>query len=81
MDKFNLLVFMTQKLFAFIQGKCCEEGADAIMMQEVLTGGSIYQQVGKIFLLVFAVYLYKRCYFHCRENTLQVKLMNRKAVS
>ncbi|KAK6637732.1 hypothetical protein RUM44_008154 [Polyplax serrata] len=46
-DKFNLLVFMTQKLFAFIQGKCCEEGADAIMMQEVLTGGSIYQQVLK----------------------------------
>lgn len=36
---------MTQKLFAFAQGMCCQEGADAIMVQEVLTGGLLYQQV------------------------------------
>lgn len=37
-DKFNLLVFMTQKLFKFAQDKCQLEGADAVMMQEVLQG-------------------------------------------
>ncbi|KAL0271895.1 UNVERIFIED_CONTAM: hypothetical protein PYX00_005060 [Menopon gallinae] len=44
-DKFNLLVFMTQKLFSFVRDDCCLEGSDAVMFQEVLTGGSVYQQV------------------------------------
>lgn len=46
-DKFNLLVFMTQKLFVFAQDKCKIEGADAVMMQELLLGGHLYQQVVK----------------------------------
>lgn len=37
-DKFNLLVFMTKKLFSFSQDKCKVEGADAVMMQELLLG-------------------------------------------
>lgn len=37
-DKFNMLVFMTQKLFSFAQDKCKLEGADAVMMQELLLG-------------------------------------------
>lgn len=37
-DKFNMLVFMTQKLFVFAQDKCKIEGADAVMMQELLLG-------------------------------------------
>ncbi|KAJ8978610.1 hypothetical protein NQ317_010068 [Molorchus minor] len=37
-DKFNMLVFMTQKLFTFAQNKCKLEGADAVMMQELLLG-------------------------------------------
>lgn len=44
-DKFNLLVFMAQKLFSFVRDECCLEGSDAVMFQEVLTGGSLYQQV------------------------------------
>lgn len=32
-DKFNLLVFMTRKLYAFAQGKCALEGMDPVMMQ------------------------------------------------
>lgn len=40
-DKFNMLVFMTQKLFAFAQDKCKIEGADAIMMQELLLGKTL----------------------------------------
>lgn len=37
-DKFNMLAFMTQKLFVFAQDKCKIEGADAVMMQELLLG-------------------------------------------
>lgn len=37
-DKFNLLCFMTQKLFVFAHEKCKVEGADAVMMQEILLG-------------------------------------------
>ncbi|CAH0563356.1 unnamed protein product [Brassicogethes aeneus] len=46
-DKFNMLVFMTQKLFAFAQDKCKLEGADAVMMQELLLGGHLYLQIIK----------------------------------
>ncbi|XP_012287077.1 DNA-directed RNA polymerase I subunit RPA2 isoform X2 [Orussus abietinus] len=46
-DKFNLLAFMTQKLFAFANNKCAVEGADAVMMQECLLGGYLYLQVLK----------------------------------
>lgn len=47
MDKFNLFVFMTQKLFSFAGQKCAIEGADAVMMQECLLGGHLYLQVLK----------------------------------
>ncbi|CAG9773900.1 unnamed protein product [Ceutorhynchus assimilis] len=46
-DKFNLLMFMTKKLFSFAQDKCKIEGADAVMMQEVLQGGHLYLQIVK----------------------------------
>ncbi|KAI4456625.1 dna-directed rna polymerase i subunit 2 [Holotrichia oblita] len=46
-DKFNMLVFMTKKLFSFAQDKCKIEGADAVMMQELLLGGHLYLQVLK----------------------------------
>lgn len=37
-DKFFLLALMTKKLFSFAQNKCVAEGADAVMMQELLLG-------------------------------------------
>lgn len=40
-DKFNMLVFMTQKLYVFAQDKSKIEGADAVMMQELLLGKNI----------------------------------------
>lgn len=47
LDKFNLLVFMTKKLFALANNKCAVEGADSVMMQECLLGGHLYLQVLK----------------------------------
>lgn len=44
-DKFKLLVFMLQKLFAVAQNKCLAEGADGIMMQELMLGGHLYLKV------------------------------------
>lgn len=46
-DKFHLLVFMTKKLFAFVNNKCAVEGVDSVMMQECLMGGHLYLQVIK----------------------------------
>lgn len=56
-DKFNLIVFMVQKLFQFVQDKCLTEGADGIMMQEVLLGGHLYQKILKEQLENFLQYL------------------------
>ncbi|KAK4874170.1 hypothetical protein RN001_013530 [Aquatica leii] len=52
-DKFNMLAFMTQKLFTFAQDQCKTEGADAVMMQELLLGGHLYLQVIKERLYVW----------------------------
>lgn len=46
-DKFNLLIFMTQKLYMFAQNKCKPEGVDSVMMQELLLGGHLYLQILK----------------------------------
>ncbi|XP_011302385.1 DNA-directed RNA polymerase I subunit RPA2 [Fopius arisanus] len=46
-DKFNLLIYMTKKLFSLANGNCAVEGADAVMMQECLLGGHLYLQVLK----------------------------------
>ncbi|XP_002742157.1 DNA-directed RNA polymerase I subunit RPA2-like [Saccoglossus kowalevskii] len=42
MDKFNTLVYMVRKLFAFANGECAAENADSTMNQEVLMGGHLY---------------------------------------
>lgn len=44
-DKLKLLVFMLQKLFSVAQNKCLIEGADGIMMQELMLGGHLYLKV------------------------------------
>ncbi|XP_038219535.1 DNA-directed RNA polymerase I subunit RPA2 isoform X1 [Zerene cesonia] len=46
-DKFNGLVYMTQKLYDVVQNKCKVEGADAVMVQELQVGGYLYLQVLK----------------------------------
>ncbi|XP_052801585.1 DNA-directed RNA polymerase I subunit RPA2-like [Mya arenaria] len=46
-DKFNLLVHMTRKLFDFAKGRCAVESVDSPMFQEVLLGGHLYQMLVK----------------------------------
>lgn len=63
-DKFHLLVFMTRKLFAFVQGKCAQEGMDPVMMQEVTLAGHVYLQLLKdrlsVWLNVLKLVILKR---------------------
>ncbi|XP_031556701.1 DNA-directed RNA polymerase I subunit RPA2-like [Actinia tenebrosa] len=47
LDKFNMLTFMTRKLYSLALGKCAPESADSPMMQEVLLGGHLYLMVLK----------------------------------
>lgn len=46
-DKFNLLIFMTKKLFAVAKGECAVESSDSAMNQEALLSGHIYLAVLK----------------------------------
>ncbi|XP_057292980.1 DNA-directed RNA polymerase I subunit RPA2-like isoform X4 [Hydractinia symbiolongicarpus] len=46
-DKFNLLVYMMQKLFALANDKCASETPDNPMNQEILLGGHVYLLVLK----------------------------------
>ena len=48
-DKFNILVYMTRKLFDFAKGRCSAESADNPMFQEVLLGGHLYLMVLKVY--------------------------------
>ncbi|XP_001844066.2 DNA-directed RNA polymerase I subunit RPA2 [Culex quinquefasciatus] len=53
LDKFNLLVFMMQKLFTAAQGRCKLESVDSTMMQELLLGGHLYQKLLREHFLTF----------------------------
>ncbi|XP_033762318.1 DNA-directed RNA polymerase I subunit RPA2-like [Pecten maximus] len=46
-DKFNLLLYMTRKLFTFARGECAEESPDNTMYQEVLLSGHLFSMVVK----------------------------------
>lgn len=46
-QKYDCLVLMTQKLFAFARGQCCEENPDSPMNHEVLLPGHLYLSVLK----------------------------------
>eukprot|EP00795_Rhopilema_esculentum_P014271 gene14271-5300_t len=47
MDKFNFLVFMTQKLYDLVNDRCAPESPDNPMNQELLLGGHLYLMVLK----------------------------------
>lgn len=40
-DKFNMLIFMIQKLLALVEGKCSPDNPDSPQHQEVLLGGHV----------------------------------------
>eukprot|EP00163_Fabomonas_tropica_P004327 TRINITY_DN13816_c0_g1_i1.p1 TRINITY_DN13816_c0_g1~~TRINITY_DN13816_c0_g1_i1.p1 ORF type:complete len:1143 (-),score=294.48 TRINITY_DN13816_c0_g1_i1:13-3441(-) len=46
-DKFNLLVYMIRKLYAFVGGEISEDNADSPMNQEILVGGHLYTMMIK----------------------------------
>lgn len=49
-EKYQVVVFMMKKLFQVAQNKAKGESADSVMMQELLLGGHLYQQIFKEFL-------------------------------
>jgi DNA-directed RNA polymerase I subunit RPA2 len=58
-DKFNLLILMLRKLYAFVAGDVTEDNADSLAHQEVLMGGTLLQVFLKEKL---AEYLDVRCW-------------------
>lgn len=46
-DKFNLLIFMIQKLYALVSGECAPDNPDSPQHQEVLLGGFLYSTILK----------------------------------
>ena len=41
-DKFRMLLFMTRKLYALVEGDCAVDNPDAVQNQEILLGGQLY---------------------------------------
>ncbi|KAI6247239.1 DNA-directed RNA polymerase I subunit RPA2 [Erysiphe necator] len=46
-DKFNMLIFMIRKLYAFVRGDCSVDNPDAVSNQEILLGGFLYGMILK----------------------------------
>ncbi|XP_029641029.1 DNA-directed RNA polymerase I subunit RPA2 isoform X1 [Octopus sinensis] len=44
-DKFNLLVYLVKKLYAFVRGECAADNRDSIINHEVLDAGRLYSLV------------------------------------
>ena len=47
LDKFNLFILMTRKLYALVSGRCCVDNPDSPMQQEILLTGHLYLQYFK----------------------------------
>ncbi|XP_055386026.1 DNA-directed RNA polymerase I subunit RPA2 [Condylostylus longicornis] len=67
-DKFNLIIYMVKKLFQCAQEKYKLENIDSVMMQEVLTSGTLYQKFLRerleIWLSYVKRYMLKKCENH-----------------
>jgi len=46
-DKFNILIFMIQKLYALVAGDCSPDNPDSPQHQEILLGGHLYMMILK----------------------------------
>lgn len=46
-DKFKMLLFMTRKLYALVEGECAVDNPDAVQNQEILLGGFLYGMILK----------------------------------
>jgi DNA-directed RNA polymerase I subunit RPA2 len=57
-EKFSMVGVMLKKLLTFVQKKCVVEGADSLMMHEIVLGGHLYLQLIKV--LFFSSSLMKR---------------------
>lgn len=44
-DKFNSMILMTEKLYAYVAGECLGDNLDSVSNQEVLLGGHLYGQL------------------------------------
>jgi len=47
MDKYRLLLFMTRKLYALVEGECSVDNPDAVQNQEILLPGALYGMIIK----------------------------------
>ena len=47
MDKFRMLLFMTRKLYALVEGECAVDNPDAVQNQEILLPGHLYGMIVK----------------------------------
>jgi len=50
-EKFSMVGVMLKKLLTFVQKKCVVEGADSLMMHEIVLGGHLYLQLLKVYFL------------------------------
>lgn len=46
-DKLKMLLFMTRKLYALVEGECAVDNPDAVQNQELLLGGFLYNMILK----------------------------------
>ncbi|KAK8206784.1 DNA-directed RNA polymerase I subunit RPA2 [Zalaria obscura] len=46
-DKFQMLIFMTRKLYSLVEGECAVDNPDAVQNQEILLPGSLYGMIIK----------------------------------
>jgi hypothetical protein len=52
-EKFSMVGVMLKKLLTFVQKKCVVEGADSLMMHEIVLGGHLYLQLIKVRFFFF----------------------------
>ncbi|KAJ3410397.1 hypothetical protein HDV05_003831 [Chytridiales sp. JEL 0842] len=80
-DKFNLLVFMIQKLYSLVAGECATDNPDSPQHQEVLLGGHLYLSYMKEKLADWLQSIIVQIRTDIRRTPAQVDFQDRKYLS
>ncbi|RKO93987.1 hypothetical protein BDK51DRAFT_21244, partial [Blyttiomyces helicus] len=77
-DKFEMIIFMMQKLYALVAGECAPDNPDALQHQEILLGGHLYLAILKEKLADYLTAIKVQVQIDLRRTPAAVDFFDRK---
>ncbi|KAJ3010105.1 hypothetical protein HKX48_007581 [Thoreauomyces humboldtii] len=77
-EKFDMLIFMMQKLYALVAGECASDNPDSPQHQEILLPGHLYMSIMKEKMADWLIAIKTQVQIDIRMKSAQVDFMDKK---